>query len=283
MTQYRISDADVYLLDQWQENSPPSVEAQREQIFTRYISLGARGREPYSPDQKGPLTPHEHEILNHARQPLAERKISDSTPWLRTYYASSPEASITWENIQEEAASKTIGQPIFYDDESLYNFGKEWSRIFMRAPQLLQYRGSVDEREEDIATSLNEAIEGQNLDPERAKEEGYDPDEDTCPWPTFYNNYHLYLVIRRLNVVDEVTLSPVLKREGRKDAGKVKVVWFDECGRTVRYSRESVLQAAECVNLSNGEMDDYGCWVNARIGREYLWGESLGPPYGVNG
>ncbi|KAL4793376.1 hypothetical protein BDV19DRAFT_229350 [Aspergillus venezuelensis] len=68
---------------------------------------------------------------------------------------------------------------------------------------------------------------------------------------------------------------------GKKDAGKVMVVWFDECGRIVRYSRESVLEVAECVNLSKGKMDDYGCWVNGRIGREYLWEESLGPPYEV--
>jgi hypothetical protein len=60
-------------------------------------------------------------------------------------------------------------------------------------------------------------------------------------------------------------------------------VWFDECGRAIRYAREPLDETADIAALSNYMMNEYGCWINAKIGRVYRWGELLGPPYGEDG
>ncbi|KAJ5157016.1 uncharacterized protein N7482_008116 [Penicillium canariense] len=111
-----------------------------------------------------------------------------------------------------------------------------------------------------------------------AEESGYDPAEDENPWTSFYSDYHMQLVMNRIHIVDKTTLAS----KGR-DAGKVPVVFVDECGRPIRYSRLELEEAADIVNLENFMLIEHGSWANAQVGESYEWGAPLGPPYGENG
>lgn len=117
-------------------------------------------------------------------------------------------------------------------------------------------------------------MEERPLDPEQAEKQGYDPDEDANPWPVFYSDYHMQLVIGCIHVVDAITLA-----SDACNSGKVFVVWFDECGRAIHYSREVLDDASNIAGLSNCMLNKYGCWVNAKLGQFYQWGQPLGAPY----
>ncbi|KAJ5191798.1 uncharacterized protein N7498_010783 [Penicillium cinerascens] len=120
-------------------------------------------------------------------------------------------------------------------------------------------------------------IESESIDPQRDEENGYDPKEDENPWICFYSEYLFRLAAGRIHIVDEKTLAS----EG-PDAGTVLVMWYDECGRAIRYYREKAMHAVEIANLETCYLKDYACWNNAEIGECYEWGEPLGPPYSEN-
>ncbi|KAL2811854.1 hypothetical protein BJX63DRAFT_443826 [Aspergillus granulosus] len=249
MANFRISSADIFLLDRWQEDSPLSIDAQREQIFAEYVALGVSGREPYeNRDQDRQLSEQERELLDRVRQPSAERLPVRTGPWLRTCYGPSTEAA--WSAIQDNLEG-SISNARIYNDASLYNFEPHWEKIFLRAPQLVDYRYPLGDYEDETQEALSEAIEDHGLDPEKARESGYDQDEDANPWPIFYSK---------------------LPRE-------VLIVWFDECGRTIRYVREALDEAVEMASLPNYMLNEHDCWVNAKIGKSYRWGQPQGPPY----
>ncbi|KAL4734184.1 hypothetical protein BDV11DRAFT_175013 [Aspergillus similis] len=192
MANVKISSADIFLLDRWQEDPPLPINAQREQIFAEYVALGVSGREPYEIVSK----------INSSRN-------KNENCWI--------------------------------------GFKPHWGKIFLRVPQLLEYRHPLREYEDESQETLSKAIEDHGLDPERAKESGCGPEEDANPWPIFHSNYHMLLAMSRIQVVDATTLAS----EGRH-AGKVLIFWFDECGRTIRYVREALGEAVEMApEISN--------------------------------
>lgn len=79
--------------------------------------------------------------------------------------------------------------------------------IFLRLPQLLDNTWTVAEYEKDLHQSLHAVIEGEAFDAQGAEESGYDPEKDANPWPGFYSDYHMSLVIQRIHVVDATTLA----------------------------------------------------------------------------
>lgn len=221
------------------------------------------------------LPPHSQELLDRVRRPSTERLLIDEVYWVRTCYESSSEEH--WAEIQDHLNAK-LGRPAICNDPSLYNFGSNWENIFLHLPQLLDNYYSAEEYENDTQEALQAAIEAEDMDAQIAEESGYDPEEDLNPWPSFYAQYHMRLVMGRLHILDATTFA----REGR-DAGTVLVVWFDECGRAIRYSRMGLNAASDIANLSDCMLDDYSCWAHAQIGESYEWGAPLGPPYGENG
>jgi hypothetical protein len=214
------------------------------------------------------------ELLDRVRQPSIERRLTDGPYWVRTCYEPSSESS--WAAIQSHLERK-YSEPDICNDPSLYNFGSNWEQIFLRLPQLLDNRYSAKEYEEDAQECLQAGIEAEAFDRQVAEESGYDPVEDENPWTLFYSDYHMQLVINRIHIVDKTTLAS----EG-PDAGKVLVVFVDQCGRAIRYSRLELKGAAEIAYLSNFMLKEYGCWANAQIGQSYEWRAPLGPPYGEN-
>ncbi|EHA24979.1 hypothetical protein ASPNIDRAFT_46039 [Aspergillus niger ATCC 1015] len=174
MSTFTAWQADLFLLEHWQEDSPLSVDAQREEIFAKYVALG------------------------------------------------------------------------------------------------------VCKYEENVQEALEEGIESEETDPQRAEESGYDP-EDCNPWICFYSEYLFCLAAGHIYIVDEKTLAS----EG-PDAGTVLIIWYDECGRAIRYYREKAMHAAEIANLNPCYLKERACWNNAEIGESYKWGTPLGPPYSLD-
>ncbi|KAJ5150880.1 uncharacterized protein N7482_010132 [Penicillium canariense] len=217
---------------------------------------------------------YSQELLDRIRLP-AERDLNDDPCWLRTYYDPSSEDS--WGQIQDYIDTKIGGPVTVYNDSSLYNFGSNWEKIFLRAPQLLDNTCLFEEYEEYVEEALEEGIESESGDAQHAGENGYDPVEDENPWICFYSEYLFRLAAGHIYIVDEKTLAS----EG-PDAGTVLVMWYDECGRAIRYYREEAMHAAEIANLAPCYLKDYACWDNAEIGESYEWGAPLGPPYGEN-
>lgn len=158
------------------------------------------------------------------------------------------------------------GYPSLFTDSTLYNFGAEYERIFLRMPQLLESAKSVAEYEEETQRTLQEGIEDQE-----------DEGENANPWEISFEEYHFELIMGHMYVADTTTFAS----EG-PDAGKLLLVWYDECGRTIRSTRLTLREAADMALLSNAEINDWPCWVHGDIGQSYQWGQWLGPPYGKN-
>lgn len=78
----------------------------------------------------------------------------------------------------------------------------------------------------------------------------------------------------RVHIVDAITL--VL---GGSNAAIVLVMWFDQCGRAIRHSRQPLEDALEIAIVSDAMLKENSCWANVHIGQSYEWGAPLGPPY----
>lgn len=195
------------------------------------------------------------------RQPVPER-IRDWTPWLRTCYEPSTEAAFS--RIVDRLEYQYGGEAIILDDPALYDFGADWHKIFLRIPYLLEYSGSAEEYHEDLQEALREESDE---DEER---------EDNIKWEdeNDYLYYYWALVVGRIHIVDKTTLAS----EGR-NAGKVRIVWYDVCGRVVRSYRADLDEAADITGVDNPILDEHPCWVHGTVGKEFKWGAPLGPPY----
>jgi hypothetical protein len=149
------------------------------------------------------------------------------------------------------------GEVVILNDPTLYDFGADWHKIFLRIPQLLEFQGSADGYNKRLQKTLQEVLD----------DEGEDSEEDKDD----YTVYHWTLVVGQIHVVDGTTLAT----EGR-NAGKVRIVFYDECGRVVRSYRAEVDEAADITSVDNYILNEHGCWVHGRIGKDYKWGAPLG-------
>ncbi|PYI04709.1 hypothetical protein BO78DRAFT_388405 [Aspergillus sclerotiicarbonarius CBS 121057] len=132
----------------------------------------------------------------------------------------------------------------------------DWNRIFLRMPQLLGIDDSAEEHQDFVEEALQEGIEWDAGDAENAAADGYGSEEDGLPWPVFHAGYDQACVVGRIHIIDSQTLAS----EG-KDAGNVLVVFFDECGWAVRFSREELGHVADITRVDNCMLDEHGCWV----------------------
>jgi hypothetical protein len=90
--------------------------------------------------------------------------------------------------------------------------------------------------------------------------------------------YHWVLALGILCIADEKTLSS----EG-PDAGKVIVVWYDECGRVVRWVRKTGRQVFDTMgSIKDGSVQASSPWIDAKVGEDYQWDAPWGPPYSLS-
>ena len=97
------------------------------------------------------LPPHTQELLDRIRQPSTKRLLANGPYWLCTYYESSSKDS--WAKIQSHIKGK-LGRPTICNDFSLYNFGSNWAKTFLRLPQLLDNTCPAEDYEEDAQEAL---------------------------------------------------------------------------------------------------------------------------------
>lgn len=142
--------------------------------------------------------------------------------------------------------------------------GTDWHKLFLRIPQLLEYLGSAEDYHEELREALQE-----DSDLDEAAEDNirYEDEND-------YIVYYRALVVGRIYIVDKATLAS----EGR-NAGKVRIVWYDVCGRLVRSYRAELDEAADIAWLDDPMLDEHPCWLNGKVGKDFKWGAPLGPPY----
>ncbi|KAJ5648173.1 hypothetical protein N7490_004545 [Penicillium lividum] len=254
------------------------METQRQQILSEFIQLGVRGREPYRIQKEQTtfsymdrLPAHSRELLGRVHQPNNGRATLGDIYWLRTSYGQDSEPA--WNTIYDTEISRLLEEDSICNDESLYNFGPNWERIFLIKPELLETSLTAEEYEEATQLGLREGIELEADSPQRA-ENGRDPVDDVDLDLQISFSYHQAISLNRIHIVDARTLASV-----GSDAGKVLIVFFDEFGRTVRYAREEPFESVEMTALTNAYLDDHACWAWANIGELYRRGQPLGPPY----
>ncbi|KAJ5760682.1 hypothetical protein N7520_007838 [Penicillium odoratum] len=163
--------------------------------------------------------------------------------------------------------SSLLEEDSICNNESLYNFGPNWEKIFLIKPELLETYLTAEEYEEAIQLSLREGIE---LEADSSR----DPVDDVDLDLQISFSYHQATSLNQIHIVDATTLAP----EG-PDTGKVLIVFFDQFGRIVCYAREEPFESVELTALTNAHLDDHACWAWANIGELYQkvnhWGHRM--------
>lgn len=184
--------------------------------------------------------------------------------WLRTCYDDgSEEAHQKLLNVLHDELALELKENIL-DDVALYDYGDDWRRIFEVVPERLLQELLDDDYEPQTALDEPQATMREMLRDLRV-------DEVTRAnaWKMAIVRLHLDAAGNYVLVADKVAL----------DTGKVLVVFFDDCGRTVRDSR---IEAELCDGLAgawfDGCIDEDNVFTEANIGPDYLTGGSCGPP-----
>ncbi|EPE03107.1 hypothetical protein F503_08721 [Ophiostoma piceae UAMH 11346] len=133
-----VNGCDLFLLEQWNNDSAESDNAQMMQIFERFLNMPIGKRLPWEHKLKGrgiktaqDLTQSERDLLFRIR-PVDELAADQNDFLLRTYYGPGSDEAYA-ELIDPEA----LFPMTVLNDKDLYNFGSEWQRVFSRLPQLL--------------------------------------------------------------------------------------------------------------------------------------------------
>lgn len=186
--------------------------------------------------------------------------------WLRTCYdEGTDEAHQKLLNVLNEELALEVEENIL-DDAALYDYGDDWRRIFEVVPERL-FGELLDDADMRDTPEKHEA-------PIREAQRDLDMGEvaDTDAFKQATARLHCEAVCNYLFVADKVAL----------ETGKVLIVFFDECGRTVRQSR---MQPEHCEMIAGAwfdccidEMDEF---LEGDIGADYLPGGSCGPPYAM--
>lgn len=214
------------------------------------------------------------ELLQRVRQPNTGRNIVNDQLilWLRTHYRGESEPA--WDSIYHEEMTLLLEADMICNDESLYNFGPNWERIFLLRPEILETELTAAEYEEATQLALREMVErGANSPPD----DSLGPDDALEMELGMSFSYHRGRSLNRIHILDATTLA-----SDGPDAGNTLIVFFDEFGQTVRYARENPCDSVEQTALINALLDDHACWSWANIGELYRRGHPLGPPYSEN-
>jgi hypothetical protein len=150
------------------------------------------------------------------------------------------------------------------DDAALCDYGDDWHRIFEVIPERL-FEEILHDADMRDAPEEHEALirEAQrNLDIDEAV--------DMDSWKQATTRFHSDAVCKYLFVADKVAF----------DTGKVLIVFFDDCGRTVRQSRVQPEYCQEIAGAwSDCFIDEMEEFTEAEIGADYLPGGLCGPPF----
>ena len=180
--------------------------------------------------------------------------ITDKVIWLRTCYE--PGADSEHERLLSslcydiEEATEGDGDECLLDDQTLYDYGDDWTRIFRRLPELVKGdHRSFDDHKQAIRDAQVKAIrEFENNRDEDIKEPSY-------------NIVHIMCQTNHLFIEDAEALR----------TGSLLVVWLDDCGRVVRQGRcpADELQDLSALQTKGAVYDCFQPWMTGEIGEAY--------------
>ncbi|KAL2833174.1 hypothetical protein BJY01DRAFT_253592 [Aspergillus pseudoustus] len=266
-----ISSADIFLLENWDHNSNLTDDEQRERIFAGYIRLDVEGQQTACAGQQSASRTLS---ASHGCAP----RTSHRHRWRKLFSA-----------IADALECKCGDTDMILNVAEIYDFGRDWQRIFLRAPQLLEVVWSSEEYREWLEEALHyggdadydddheEEDEDDNDDDDDDDDERARESESGSEYKFDYTPYHWAMFVGRIHIIDSITLQA----SGGPDAGKVLIVWYDACGRVVRSCREIVYLAADITTVDNAILDDSPWWLNGETGPVYRWRRPLGPPYEI--
>lgn len=152
------------------------------------------------------------------------------------------------------------------DDAVLYDYGDNWRRIFEVAPERL-FEEMIDE-----ANGMPTPEENQTRIRELQRNVVIDEAANIDAFRQATTKLHFWATCKYLFVADKVAL----------DTGEVLIVFYDDCGRTVRQSRvQPVFGEAIAGAWADSIIEETTEFEEGDVGPDYLPGGSCGPPYAM--
>ena len=179
---------------------------------------------------------------------------SDMYIWLRTCYAPGTDdlhremlASLP---MDVDGVTDGLGDECLLSDQTLYDFGDDWTRIFRRIPGIV--KGTLKDDWLNRRTAL-------------VRQFRENPDERDL-------SYVHYGFAKTFLFVEDAEAFRT---------GSLLVVWLDDCGRVVRQGRIPADEAHDITALmTKGAVDDCcQAWIEGEIGEAYRDGRL---PYGLD-
>ncbi|KAJ5792452.1 uncharacterized protein N7503_008430 [Penicillium pulvis] len=243
-----IYAADLYLLAKWKNGLSISDEAQRSAIFNKWRDIGLQGRMPYlkrlekmSKAQED-ITEDEKDFLARVRDPSDRKEIS-YTRLVRTFYGNGSENNLSKLILEAEYDGTIFDNIALYDARS-DNGLQSLHGILTHIPQIIEGTTVFACRHDNrIREALKKAIDkdGDEIDFEMAHQ--------AARW----------------------THVLIYDKEANDGPGNVLVVYIDDRGRVLRYSRlegNEDLWAADGMFLS-GQDFMRAWWENGRYGEDW--------------
>ncbi|KAI6914785.1 hypothetical protein KC318_g459 [Hortaea werneckii] len=273
-----------YVLAQWASLPSVGPDERRRRLAQQYTAIGRSAhllhiaRSFRQPDAELPPESDWEGILAPLRTSYQRQFASPDSfqplgfpcfgiIWLRTCYdEGSDEAHQGLLRKLNEEMALDVEQNIL-DDAALYNYGDDWRRIFEVMPERL----FQEVLEEDLDETNVQCIEDRKA---RIRKEQRNPDIDAATnadaLKEATSKLHFWAIENYLFVADKVAL----------DTGKALLVFFDDCGRTVRQSRIRPEYGEPFAGgWFDGLLEEMDEFTEADIGPDYLPGGSCGPPY----
>ncbi|KAJ5802442.1 uncharacterized protein N7503_004892 [Penicillium pulvis] len=246
-----IHAADLYLLENWKDDPTISDEAQRSAIFGKWLNIGSCGRMPYSDqleDMWGTdedITKGEKDLLSRVRNPLDRQGVS-YTRLVRTFYGDQSDI------VFPELITQSEYDGAIFDNATLYDAGSDdglqsLRGILTRIPQILE------------AT----AVSAFKYEIQR---------RETLEKATGKDNHNIEFHFEMAHQAARWCHLLIYDKEAYDSPGHVLVMYLDDRGRVLRYSRlldgTEDLQAIDGMLLS-GQDIMHGWWEDGRYGEEW--------------
>lgn len=188
-------------------------------------------------------------------QTVQERNLHldscDKIIWLRTCYQ--PGSDILHEQLLSslpysiDEATDGEGEECLLDDQNLYDYGDDWTRIFRRLPELVKGDHTpFNDQPKIIRDAQINAVRA--FEKEKLKE----PDSSFV---------HIMCASSHLFIKDAEALR----------TGSLLVVWLDDCGRVVRQGRcpADELTDISALETKGAVYDCFEPWMTGEIGEAY--------------
>ncbi|KAJ5381782.1 uncharacterized protein N7496_004210 [Penicillium cataractarum] len=269
-SQYTLTAADAYLLDNWDSNFKTTPDRQREGIFSEYadeemekrLSYMARKREyledKFPGDREQELK--SWEILSQTRKYRIDiQHLLPLTGLIlyRTWYH--PDSDVSYAHIAAALACTSLPPATTDSEDNTKEL--EWETLFTVLPELLElpqwdainYSLTAEAAREEVSTfrkEIQRLLNDTNLNVFGAKSEGESESvqlgEFGMPhafWMKWTDSFHGALVVGTIALFDkEAALS-----------GKFRFIWFDDNGFVVREARVWFEQVSELAAFRYGE------------------------------